>query len=63
MQNRIITHKNSQQSTHLYIELSPSLTKTSTDKTQPPKTSLTEKNGHDKKDIIKKINKHIKSRQ
>jgi len=54
--SHIITqHENSLQSTHLYIELSPSLTKNI--RLNRLKLAL-QKNGHDKKDIIKTINKH-----
>ena len=55
MPSRITTqHKNSLQLTHLYIKLSPSLIKNIY--RQNLKLAL-QKNGHDKKDIIKIINK------
>jgi len=47
--------QNNQLSTHLYIELSSSLTK-NIYRIQPSETSLTKR--HDKKDINKVISKH-----
>ena len=57
MPNRTTQHKNSLQSIHLYIELSPSLTKNIYKELNHLKTAL-QKNGHDKKNMIKTINKH-----
>ena len=58
MPNRTTTqHKNSLQSTHLYIELSPSLTKNIYTELNHLKLTL-QKTDTTKKDIIKTINKH-----
>ena len=58
MPSRITTqHKNSLQSTHLYIELSPSLTKNIYTELNHLKLTL-QKTDTTKKDIIKTINKH-----
>jgi len=59
MLSHIITqHKNSQLSIHLYIELSPSLTKSTYRWNSNHLKQALQKNGHVKKDINKKINKH-----